>query len=185
MEFNRSVDISQLPKANIGRSVFDLSSDLWTTANSGSLIPIFARDVLPGDSFKIETSFLARLQTLLTPVMSQIYLDQYWFYVPNRLVFSHFEEMMGENKTGHWIQPVEYLEPVALTDENISGAPYPDRKSFPAKSIADYFGYPTGVNFNCDLTDPILLIVRLLYLFVLIVLFGTNFLEMRTYRILF
>lgn len=143
MEFNRSVDISQFPQAHIQRSVFDLSHPLYTTFSAGDLIPIFAEDVLPGDSFKVNPKFLARLQTLLTPMMGNIYLDQYYFFVPNRLVFSHFEEMMGENKSGYWTQPVDYEEPLALNPSNGSSM-----KAYPSKSIGDYMGIPTKVDVN-------------------------------------
>lgn len=147
MDYNRSVDISQFPKANIGRSVFDLSSPLWTTCSAGDLIPVFAEDVLPGDTFKISFDYLARLQTLITPMMGNVYLDTYFFYVPNRLVYSHFEEMMGENKSGYWSQPTEYFEPLALGSVTASAF-----KKYAAKSIGDYFGFPTGVDVSQDVS---------------------------------
>lgn len=147
MDFNRSVDISQFPQANVGRSVFDLSHPLWTTFNDGDLIPILAEDVLPGDTFQIKTDFLARLQTLITPMMGTVYLDQYYFFVPNRLVYSHFTEMMGENKSGYWTQPVDYEEPLALNSLNGS-----NMKAYPAKSIGDYMGIPTGVDVSPDVS---------------------------------
>lgn len=147
MEFNRSVDISTFPKANIGRSVFDLSHPLWTTFNCGDLILTDAIDILPGDSFKIKNDFLARLQTLITPMMGNVYFDQYYFFVPNRLVWSHWEEFCGENKSGYWTQPVDYVEPLALNGGNSSS-----NKQYGEKSIGDYMGIPTKVNVQPDIS---------------------------------
>lgn len=153
MEFNRSVNVASLPQANIERSVFDRSFPSYTTCNVGDLIPIYAEDLLPGDSVKIKTDFLGRLQTLLTPMMGQLYLDQYYFFVPNRLSWTHFAEMMGENKSGYWTQEVEYTEPMALTLNAGSVLQYP------SKSIGDYFGVPTLVNLNST-TCPTALLFR-------------------------
>lgn len=147
MEFNRSIDISMVPKAHIDRSVFDLSSSLYTTFNCGMLIPTYIKDVLPGDTFKVETSSLARLQTLLTPMMGEVYLDQYWFYVPNRLCWTHWKEFMGENTTSAWKPTVQYTEPSnVLTGgtDSTQGA-YKVVGSYHAKTIGDYMGIPTEV----------------------------------------
>ena len=121
---NRNVEshFSMLPSADIDRSRFDRSQDIKFTGNVGELIPFYVDEVLPGDSFDITTSKVVRLQTLLTPVMDNIYLDTYWFFVPNRLVWDHWRELMGENTQSAWIPEVEYSVPQIYLQDDSSGA---------------------------------------------------------------
>ncbi len=81
---NRNVEshFSKLPSADIQRSVFDRSSDHKTSFNVGDLIPFYIDEVLPGDTFDVTTSKVVRSQTLLTPIMDNIYLDCYYFSFP-------------------------------------------------------------------------------------------------------
>lgn len=121
---------------DMSRSTFRRDSGLKTSFNVGDLIPIFCDEVLPGDTFKMRTSFVARLQTLITPVMDNIYLDTYYFFVPNRLVWEHWRQFMGENTESAWIPQTEYSVPQI---EAPSGG-------WNVGTIADYFGIPTGVD---------------------------------------
>lgn len=70
-------------RIDISRSRFDRSHSLKTTFNVGDVVPFFIDEVLPGDTFSIDTSKVVRMQTLLTPMMDNIYLDTYYFFVPN------------------------------------------------------------------------------------------------------
>lgn len=124
-----------VPAASISRSRFDRSSKYTTTFNVGQLIPFYVDEVLPGDTFSIDTSKVIRLQTPTVPFMDNLYLDTYYFYVPNRLVWNHWEEFMGENKNSAWIPTTTYQIP------QISGTPAP-------YSIADYMGLPTSVQMS-------------------------------------
>ena len=110
---NRNVEshFSLLPSAEISRSRFDRSQDVKFTFNVGELIPFYVDEVLPGDTFDITTSKVVRMQTLLTPVMDNIYLDTYFFFVPNRLVWTHWRELMGENRQSAWLPEAEYSVP--------------------------------------------------------------------------
>ena len=121
---------------DIQRSRFDRASSIKFTGNVGQLIPFYVDEVLPGDTFQIDTSKVVRLQTLLTPIMDNLYLDVYWFFVPNRLVWSHWQEFCGENSQSAWIPQTEYSIP-QLT------AP---AAGWSAGTIADYMGIPTGVS---------------------------------------
>ena len=96
---NRNVEsrFAQLPRVEIPRSIFDRSSSHKTSFNAGDLVPLYIDEVLPGDTFRIKTSKVIRLQTLLTPIMDNVYLDIYWFFVPNRLTWEHWQEFCGEN----------------------------------------------------------------------------------------
>lgn len=139
---NRNVEshFSRLPRANIQRSVFDRSSRHLSSGNVGRIIPFYVDSVYPGDTFDITTSKVLRFQTLLTPMMDNMYLDTYWFFVPNRLVWSHWEEFCGENKTGPWAQKVEYSVPTIGCPVDESGA----LQHFESGTLADYMGLPIG-----------------------------------------
>ncbi|AXH75715.1 MAG: major capsid protein [Microviridae sp.] len=121
---------------DMGRSRFDRSCSYKTSFNVGDLIPFFVDEVLPGDTFALDTSMVVRLQTLLTPMMDNLYLDTYYFFVPNRLVWSHWKELMGENTSSAWIPSVEYSVPQVTSPTG----------GWSAGTIADYFGVPTGVD---------------------------------------
>jgi hypothetical protein len=133
---NQNSRFSTLPKANISRSQFDRSSSLKTSFNVGDVVPFYLDEVLPGDTFKISTSKVVRFQTLLTPMMDNVYLDTYYFFVPNRLVWDHWKEFNGENTQSAWIPEVEYSIPQVTAPSG----------GWNIGTIADYFGIPTGVS---------------------------------------
>lgn len=139
---NRNVEshFSRLPRANIQRSVFDRSSRHLSSGDVGRLIPFYVDSVYPGDTFDITTSKVVRFQTLLTPMMDNMYMDTYWFFVPNRLVWSHWEEFCGENKTGPWSQKIEYTVPTIGCPVDGQGNPV----HFETGTLADYMGLPIG-----------------------------------------
>lgn len=140
---NRNVEsrFSMLPGADIQRSRFDRSQDVKFTFNCGELIPFYVDEVLPGDSFEVTTSKVVRLQTLLTPVMDNIYLDTYFFFVPNRLVWDHWKNFMGESDKA-WLPTTEYKVPkIGLADDLTEG----DGK-VELGDILDYMGVPVGVS---------------------------------------
>lgn len=129
------------PQVKTERSSFDMSFDVKTSFDVGRLIPFALIEVLPGDTFKIQTSKVVRLQTLITPVMDNLYLDTYYFFVPNRIVWDHWEDFIGGSfrDTG-WIEPVDYNVPEILP-------PYTDSDDgWETGTIADYFGVPVGVS---------------------------------------
>ena len=103
-------------KAHVGidipRSQFGMPSNLKTSFNAGDLIPIYLAEVLPGDTWQMDTKSLIRTSSaLIKPVMDNMYMDIHWFFVPNRLVWEHWEEFNGANPDGYWTQPVEYEIP--------------------------------------------------------------------------
>lgn len=121
---------------DIRRSTFDRSHSLKTSFNVGDIVPFFVDEVLPGDTFNVDTSKVVRLQTLLTPVMDNIYLDTYFFFVPNRLTWSHWKQFNGENTESAWIPQTEYEIPQITA---------PADGGWSVGTIADYLGVPTGV----------------------------------------
>ena len=90
-------------RIDISRSTFDRSSSLKTSFNVGEIVPFYVDEVLPGDTFKVKTSKVVRLQTMLTPMMDNVYLDTYFFFVPNRLTWNHWKQFNGENTESAWL----------------------------------------------------------------------------------
>lgn len=131
------------PQVKTERSSFDMSFDVKTSFDVGRLVPFALIEVLPGDSFKIQTSKVMRLQTLITPVMDNLYLDTYYFFVPNRIVWDHWEDFIGgQFRDTGWTDPVDYKVPEILP-------PYTETDNgWKTGTIADYFGVPVGVSDN-------------------------------------
>lgn len=121
---------------DISRSTFDRSHSVKLTFNAGDLVPFYVDEVLPGDTFSVDTSRVVRMQSLLTPMMDNLYLDTYFFFVPNRLVWEHWKEFNGENTQSAWLPATEYQVPVLKS---------PATDGWKIGTIADYMGIPTGV----------------------------------------
>lgn len=122
---------------DIQRSKFKRPHSYKTTFNVGDVVPIYVdADVLPGDTYQIDTSKVVRMQTLLTPMMDNIYLDTYFFFVPHRLVWQHWKEFMGENTESAWLPETEYTIPQISAPEG----------GWNNGTIADYMGIPTKVD---------------------------------------
>ena len=120
---------------DMSRSTFDRSHSVKLSFNVGDVIPFYVDEVLPGDTFKVKTSKVVRMQPLVTPIMDNIYLDTYFFFVPNRLAWSHWREFNGENTKSAWIPATEYEVPQITAPEG----------GWSVGTLADYFGVPTGV----------------------------------------
>lgn len=112
---------SKLPNINIRRSKMDLNHTVSFTGNVGDLIPFFVMEVLPGDTFKIETSKIIRLSTSIHPTMDNLYLDTYYFYVPNRLVWKNWAHFMGESDVA-WTDSTVYVPPYTQIGNGTSSA---------------------------------------------------------------
>ena len=127
---------SNVPRIDIQRSRFLRPSQHKTTFNAGDLIPLYVDEVLPGDTRSIDMAAVVRMQTPIVPVMDNANIDLYWFFVPNRLVWEHWQELNGENNTTYWEQPVEYEVPQCTAPINDGWLP---------GTLADYMGIPTAV----------------------------------------
>lgn len=123
---------SQIPKAEIQRSSFDRSHGLKTTLNAGALVPILVDEVLPGDTFNLNCSLFGRLNTPITSIMDNIFLETFFFYVPTRLVWDNWQRFNGEQPN-----PGDSTDFLVPTLE--------DGSSFEEGSLGDYFGLPTKV----------------------------------------
>ena len=130
---NRSTQhlFSQIPSTQIPRSVFDRSHGYKTTFNSGYLVPFYVDEVLPGDSFKLTATLFARLATPIVPFMDNLYLDTFFFFVPNRLVWDNWQKFNGEQKNPS--DSTDFLIPT-VSGTNVQN-----------QTLWDYFGLPTNV----------------------------------------
>ena len=127
---------SNLPQVSVPRCAIKRPSTYKTTINAGLLYPIFCDEVLPGDTFTLDASILARLTTPITPFMDNLTLDLQFFAVPLRLVWEHWQNFCGEQQNPGDI--TTYTVPFVKV--GASGAP--------VGSLADYFGLPTGIQWS-------------------------------------
>lgn len=125
------------PLINIQRSKFNQNHIVKTSFNAGKLIPVDVKEILPGDTVKLKTNIVLRTSTpLIKPIMDNLFLDVFYFFVPNRTVWNHWKEFMGENNSTYWTQPTQYTVP-KLKSTVYNSVAY-------EKSVADYMGIPVG-----------------------------------------
>lgn len=131
-------DFSRIPASKVPRSRFHRPSGHKTTFNSGFLVPVYLDEVLPNDVIDITSTFFARIATQKFPVMDNLFLDFFWFFCPNRLLWDNWQRFQGER----WPfpdSPVDFIIP------RINPYPYPGDLVFDVGSLGDYFGLPVGV----------------------------------------
>ncbi len=121
---------------DIARSKFDMNHSIKFSGNVGEIIPFDVQEVLPGDTFQYRTSKVVRLQTLVAPIMDNIFLDTYYFFVPSRLCWEHWKNFNGENTESKWIPTTEYSIPQITA---------PADTGWKIGTIADYMGIPIGI----------------------------------------
>jgi len=115
----RSVDahrFAMVPRADVPRSAFDVEHYHKTTFDASALVPVYLREVLPGDSIACRMDAFVRLATAIVPVMDNLTLESFFFFVPNRLVWTHWEDMMGEKATP--TSTTDYLAPVVTVAQS-------------------------------------------------------------------
>lgn len=128
---------------NVSRSKFIRKQDVKFTMDAGKLIPFYVDEVLPGDTFSVDTAGICRMSTPIYPVMDNCYLDVYYFYAPMRILWKHAKEFFGENNENAWTQKTEYKIPKIHVDTGTST----ENSKVPYEgSILDYMGIPTKIN---------------------------------------
>lgn len=140
MNRNNERHFAQIPQVHISRSTFNRPQNILTTFNAGELIPFYVDEVLPGDTFRVHTSAIIRQTTPKYPVMDDAYIDMYYFYVPDRIVWDNFKHFMGEIEETPWMPTKEYAVPQILIKNMLgqSNGKLPD-----TGTILDYMGVPT------------------------------------------
>ena len=140
MKRNNEAHFNQVPNLEITRSRFKRDQDIKLTFDAGQLIPFYVDEVLPGDTFSIDNVGLVRMSTPIFPVMDNCYLDYYYFFCPDRILWEHWKEFMGEVTDDPWVQQTEYTVPQL----KIKGGTAENK--FPLEnSILDYMGVPTKI----------------------------------------
>lgn len=129
---------SDAPAMYMKRTKFDRSHVYKTTFNSGKLIPVFVDEVLPGDTTRMSVNYFARLATPVKPIMDNIYLDWFFFFVPNRLVWEHWQNFCFEQEDPD--DSTDYVIPTVTATGNSDNA-Y-------TGSLWDYFGLPVNTSGN-------------------------------------
>lgn len=129
---------SDAPAMYMKRTKFDRSHVYKTTFNSGKLIPVFVDEVLPGDTTRMSVNYFARLATPIKPVMDNIYLDWFFFFVPNRLVWEHWQNFCFEKEDPD--DSTDYVIPAVSATGNSNNAYI--------GSLWDYFGLPVNTSGN-------------------------------------
>lgn len=134
MHKNRSVSQHQfamVPRAEIPRASFRMQKAYKTTFDAGYLIPFLCEEILPGDTFRVRMTAFARLATPIFPIMDNLHLETFFFFVPNRLTWDNWQRFMGEQDNPG--DSTDYILPVV-------GSP---AGGFAVGSLYDYFGLPT------------------------------------------
>lgn len=127
---------SDAPAMYMRRTKFDRSHVYKTTFNSGKLIPVFVDEVLPGDTTRLSVNYFARLATPIKPIMDNIYLDWFFFFVPNRLVWEHWQNFCFEQEDPD--DSTDYVIPVTMANDN--------SENTYVGSLWDYFGLPINTS---------------------------------------
>lgn len=120
-----------LPQVYLNRSRFNISEGLKTTINVGDLVPVYWEEMNPGDQFNFNVNGLFRLTTPIVPIMDNLRVKLYSFFVPNRLLWSHWENFMGEQEKDGTTK--DYIVPLI----NVGQAK--------EMSLSDYLGVPLNV----------------------------------------
>lgn len=146
MNRNNERHFNQIPEMKASRTRFNRDQTILTTFDSGKLIPFYVDEVLPGDTFNVNTSAIIRMTTPKYPVMDDAFIDFYYFYCPNRILWDNFKYFMGEVESTPWMPTKNYKVPeITILGSSTEGLP---REG----SILDYMGVPTKIkkNFNIN-----------------------------------
>lgn len=146
MNRNNERHFNNVPQTHVSRTRFKRDQNILTTFDAGKLIPFYVDEVLPGDTFEVDTAAIIRMTTPKYPVFDDAYIDFYYFYCPNRILWDNFKRFMGEADDVPWMPAKTYEVPkikIASTEqangkENLKGPK--------EGSILDYMGVPTKIN---------------------------------------
>lgn len=139
MNRNNERHFNQIPQMKASRTRFNRDQTILTTFDAGKLIPFYVDEVLPGDTFGVDTAAIIRMSTPKYPVMDDSFIDFYYFFCPNRILWDNFKYFMGEVEDTPWMPTKAYSVPqIKINGTDVK--PAPDERS-----ILDYMGVPTKV----------------------------------------
>lgn len=139
MNRNNERHFNQIPKMEASRTRFNRDQTILTTFDSGKLIPFYVDEVLPGDTFNVNTTAIIRMTTPKYPVMDDAFIDFYYFFCPNRILWDSFKYFMGEVENTPWMPTKNYEVPQIHLNGDASN-PEPAERT-----ILDYMGVPTKI----------------------------------------
>lgn len=126
---------AEVPAVNQARSLFNRSHAVKDTIDFDELVPIMVDEVIPGDTINLSVKTFARLATQVVPLMDNMYLDYFFFFVPNRLVWTNWEKFCGAQNN-----------PSDSTDYTIPQIVLSTGTGASVGSIYDHMGIPTGID---------------------------------------
>lgn len=133
-------DFATIETPEIPRSKFDCTSGLSTTFDEDYLIPIYLKEVNPGDVVEMESNLFARLQSQIVPTLDQIKLKAYWFYCPSRILWTGFTKLMGErDEVSAMFTDPDPIPQISLTTYDSSNNPH---GLLGSQTLGDYLGIP-------------------------------------------
>lgn len=143
MNRNNERHFNNVPQTHVSRTRFKRDQNILTTFDAGKLIPFYVDEVLPGDTFSVDTAAIIRMTTPKYPVFDDAYIDFYYFFCPNRILWDNFKHFMGEADETPWMPTKTYRVPKIIVEGNSSEE---NRKGPKEGSILDYMGVPTKIN---------------------------------------
>lgn len=137
MNRNNERHFNSVPETHVSRTRFNRDQNILTTFDAGKLIPFYVDEVLPGDTFSIDTAAIIRMTTPKYPVFDDAFIDFYYFFCPNRILWDNFKRFMGEAENAPWMPTGTYTVPkLEIPAGEKADRPY-------EASICDYMGIPT------------------------------------------
>lgn len=143
MNRNNERHFNQIPEMKASRTRFNRDQTILTTFDSGKLIPFYVDEVLPGDTFNVDTTAIIRMTTPKYPTFDDAFIDLYYFYCPDRILWDDFKQFMGEVEEKPWMPTKSYSVPQI---EIIGGNTGNLKPSPGEESILDYMGVPTKIS---------------------------------------
>lgn len=142
MNRNNERHFNQVPETHVSRTRFNRDQNILTTFDAGKLIPFYVDEVLPGDTFSVDTAAIIRMTTPKYPVFDDAFMDLYYFFCPNRILWDNFKSFMGEVESTPWMPTKTYTVPKIIIEGNSENN---DKKGPKEGSILDYMGVPTKI----------------------------------------
>lgn len=146
MNRNNERHFNSVPQTHVSRTRFKRDQNILTTFDAGKLIPFYVDEVLPGDTFSVKTAAIIRMTTPKYPVMDDAYIDFYYFFCPNRILWDNFKRFMGEADDTPWMPTKTYEVPKIKIASNEETNGKENLKGPKEQSILDYMGVPTKIN---------------------------------------
>ena len=151
MNRNNERHFNQVPETHVSRTRFNRDQNILTTFDAGKLIPFYVDEVLPGDTFSIDTAAIIRMTTPKYPVFDDAFIDFYYFFCPNRILWNDFKQFMGEADDRPWTPSKTYQVPKI----RIENEPNDEQLGPKEESILDYMGVPTHINEKRDMEKDV------------------------------